>query len=43
MKVEKVHNVTSFKQSKWLRKYISPNTKKREIAKKNLRKTSINY
>ena len=33
MKVEKVHNVISFKQSKWLAKYISFNTKKRNQAK----------
>ena len=34
MKVEKVHNVISFKQSEWLEKYISFNTQKRNKARK---------
>ena len=33
MIVEKVHNVISFKQSRWLEKYISFNTQKRNKAK----------
>ena len=33
LKVEKVHNVISFKQSKWLEKFISFNIKKRNHAK----------
>ena len=33
MKFEKVHNLISYKQSKWLGKYISFNTKKRKQAK----------
>ena len=33
MKVEKVHNVISFKESKWLEKFLSFNTKKRNEAK----------
>ena len=32
MIVEKVHNIISFKQSKWLKKYISFNTQKRNQA-----------
>ena len=38
MKVEKVHNVISFKQSKWLEKYISFNTQKRNKAKNEFEK-----
>ena len=33
MVVDKVHNIISFKQSKWLEKYISFNTQKRNKAK----------
>ena len=29
MVVEKIHEIISFKQSKWLEKYISVNTQKR--------------
>ena len=32
MEVEEVHNVISFKQSRWLEKYISFNTQKRNKA-----------
>ena len=32
MEVVKIHNVISFKQSKWLEKYISFNTQKRNKA-----------
>ena len=32
MKIKKVHNVISFKQSKWLEKYIAFNTRKRNQA-----------
>ena len=38
MLVEKVHSVISFKQSKWLEKYISFNTQKRNKAKNDLEK-----
>ena len=38
MIVEKVHNVISFKQSRWLEKYISFNTQKRNKAKKDFEK-----
>ena len=38
MIVDKVHNVISFKQSKWLEKYISFNTQKRKKAKNNSEK-----
>ena len=35
MIVEKVHNIISFKQSRWLEKYIIFNTRKRNKAKKD--------
>ena len=38
MEVEKVHSVISFKQSKWLKKYISFNTQKRNKAKNDFEK-----
>ena len=38
MIVEKVHNVISFKQSRWLEKYISFNTQKRNKAKNDFEK-----
>ena len=38
MEVVKVHNVISFKQSKWLEKYISFNTRKRNRAKNEFEK-----
>ena len=38
MEVVKVHNVISFKQSKWLEKYISFITQKRKKAKNELEK-----
>ena len=38
MIVEKVHNIISFKQSKWLEKYISFNTQKRNKAKNDFEK-----
>ena len=38
MIVEKVHNVKSFKQSRWLEKYISFNTQKRNKAKNEFAK-----
>ena len=43
MEVVKVLTVTSFKQSKWLEKYINYNTQKRNKAKKDFKKTSGNY
>ena len=36
--VEKVHEITSFKQCKWLEKYISFNTQKRNQAVKEFEK-----
>ena len=38
MVVEKVHEVKSFKQSKWLEKYINFNTQKRIKAKNDFEK-----
>ena len=38
MIVEKNHEIISFKQSKWLEKYISFNTQKRKKAKNNFEK-----
>ena len=43
MIVDKVHEVISFQQSKWLEKNIDFNTQKRNIAKTNLKKFSIIY
>ena len=43
MEVENVHTVISFKESKWLEKYISFNTLKPNKARNILRKTSIIY
>ena len=38
MVVDKIHNIISFKQSKWLEKYISFNTQKRNQAKNEFEK-----
>ena len=38
MIVEKIHEITSFKQSRWLEKYISLNTQKRNRAKNDFEK-----
>ena len=38
MIIDKVHNIRSFKQSKWLEKYISFNTQKRNKAKNDFEK-----
>ena len=38
MKIDKVHNIISFKQNKWLEKYISFNTQKRNKAKNDFEK-----
>ena len=38
MEVDKVHSVISFKQSKWLEKYININTQKRNKAKNDVEK-----
>ena len=38
MMVDKVHKIISFKQSKWLEKYISFNTQKRDKAKNDFEK-----
>ena len=44
MVVEKIHEIISFKQSKWLEKYTKNLIHKKEIRlKMNLKKTSINY
>ena len=44
MAVEKVHEFFSFKQSRWLEKYITFNTKKKKTKLKMiLRKTSLKY
>ena len=42
MEVVKVHTVISFKQSKWLEKYISFNTQKRKTAKNDFEKDFYN-
>ena len=41
MVVEKVHEIISFKQSKWLESYISFNTQKRNKAKNDFEKNSF--
>ena len=38
MKVERVHNIISFKQSEWLRKYIIFNTQKQNKARNEFEK-----
>ena len=38
MKITKVHNVISFKQRKWLEKYIDFNTQKRNQAVNDFKK-----
>ena len=38
MVVEKIHEITSFKRSKWLEKYINFNTQKRNRAKNDFEK-----
>ena len=40
MELEKFHTVVSFKQSKWLEKFISFNTQKRNKAKNEFEKDS---
>ena len=42
MIVEKIHEIISFKQNRWLEKYISFNTQNRNKAKKISKKTSLN-
>ena len=42
MVVEKIHEIISFKQSKWLESYISFITQKRNKAKNDFEKTSLN-
>ena len=42
MTVEKIHEVISFKPSKWLERYINFNTQKRNKTK-NSRRISMNY
>ena len=42
--VDEVHDIISFRQSKWLKIYINFNTQKRKKAKNVFeKKTSINY
>ena len=41
--IDKVHNIISFKQSRWLENYISFNTQKRNKAKKISKKIFTNY
>ena len=43
MVVDKNHEIFSFKQSKWLEKYISFNTQKRIQAVNGLEKIYMNY
>ena len=43
MVVDKVHEIIFFKQSKWLEKYITFNTQKKNQAVNNFEKISINY
>ena len=38
MIVEKIHEIISFKQSRWLKKYISFNTQQRNRAKNDFEK-----
>ena len=42
MVVEKVHEIVSFKQNKWLEKYIGFNTQKRNIFKNDFEKDFYN-
>ena len=42
MIVDKIHNIISFKQSRWLEKYISFNTQKRNQAKNDFEKDFYN-
>ena len=41
--VQKVHNVISFQQSRWLEKFLSFNAQKRNKAINDLERSSINY
>ena len=43
MVVEKNHETISFKQNKWLEKYISFNTQKRNNAKNEFEKKFLHY
>ena len=43
MIVEKIHELVSFKQSKWLEKYINFINQKRSQAVNDLEKISVNY
>ena len=41
--IDKVHNIISFRQSRWLEKYISFNTQKRNKAKNDFEKDFYNF
>ena len=43
MIVEKIHEIISFKQSKWLERYISFNTQKRNRAKNDFKKDFFKF
>ena len=43
MIIDKVHEIISFKQSKWLEKYMNFIAQKRNQAVDDFEKTSINY
>ena len=43
MIVEKIHEIISFKQSKWLERYISFNTQKRNRAKNDFEKNFFKF
>ena len=43
MVVDKVHEMFSFEQGKWLEKYLSTITQKRKQAVKDLKKISMKY
>ena len=43
MVVDKIHEIYSFKQKKWLEKYINCNTQKRNKSKNDFKWISTNY
>ena len=42
MEIDKVYEIISFRQNKWLQDYLNFNTQKRNPAKNNFEKTSLN-